>query len=374
MPCRRGGCCGCARVFIVVAAGALTGMALTCKRPDDRAAALRAGGFLDRLGTLLGAGARRGYARNCRCSAGRSGWVLALRRPSGPPARSLGSQQRALRPVGAGTISAARCGGGDHCAIPTGWRCTAKSANIFCALHRPRRLHQAEPRDRRRKPCAFLLNRYLDMLSGGRARNMAARSTSSSAMRWSPSGARRSARPDDAEQRRRGRARHVSRRASGIAGTLPPKACRRSECTRVGLHVGDAIVGNFGGEGRIQYTALGDSMNLAARLESANKQLKTTVLVSETVVARVGGGQFWPMGRVSVRGRSTPIMVYEPVKKDSERDVTRLTALVTRFDQGDTQALEELEIFSAERPDDVALACLVQRLRHAGAGGSFVLD
>src|SRR3546814_1263132 len=46
--------------------------------------------------------------------------------------------------------------------------------------------------------------------------------------------------------------------------------------TRVGLHVGDAIVGNFGGEDRIQYTALGDSMNTASRLESANRSEEHT--------------------------------------------------------------------------------------------------
>ncbi len=50
--------------------------------------------------------------------------------------------------------------------------------------------------------------------------------------------------------------------------------------TRVGVHFGEAIVGNFGGEGRIQYTALGDAMNTAARLEGANKPLDTTILVS----------------------------------------------------------------------------------------------
>ncbi|MCU0891395.1 MAG: adenylate/guanylate cyclase domain-containing protein, partial [Sandarakinorhabdus sp.] len=49
--------------------------------------------------------------------------------------------------------------------------------------------------------------------------------------------------------------------------------------TRVGLHWGDVVVGNFGGEGRIQYTALGDAMNVAARLEGANKALKTAALV-----------------------------------------------------------------------------------------------
>src|SRR3546814_10712181 len=77
--------------------------------------------------------------------------------------------------------------------------------------------------------------------------------------------------------------------------------------TRVGLHVGDAIVGNFGGEGRIQYTALGDSMITASRLESANKSLKTGVLISAEAAATAGRDALMPMGRVTLRGRARPV-------------------------------------------------------------------
>jgi adenylate cyclase len=83
--------------------------------------------------------------------------------------------------------------------------------------------------------------------------------------------------------------------------------------TRVGVHFGEAIVGNFGGEGRIQYTALGDAMNTAARLESANKPLDTTVLVSREAMERAGLSGFRPMGTVVLRGRATPVEVFEPV-------------------------------------------------------------
>jgi adenylate cyclase len=82
--------------------------------------------------------------------------------------------------------------------------------------------------------------------------------------------------------------------------------------TRVGLHVGDAIVGNFGGEGRIQYTALGDSMNTASRLEAANKGLKTGVLISAEATARSGRDDLVPMGRVTLRGRAQPVDVFTP--------------------------------------------------------------
>jgi len=59
--------------------------------------------------------------------------------------------------------------------------------------------------------------------------------------------------------------------------------------TRIGVHAGPAIVGNFGGSRFFEYTAYGDTINVAARLESANKQLGTSICVSASVAARVEG-------------------------------------------------------------------------------------
>jgi adenylate cyclase len=115
-------------------------------------------------------------------------------------------------------------------------------------------------------------------------------------------------------------------------------------------------------------------MNLAARLESANKALGTRVLVSEPAIAGVTSVAFRPMGRVVVRGRATPIAVYEPVTNMVNADVTYLTALYDRFDQGDVSALQELEKYCEERDEDAAMTNLVYRLRKVGAGGSFVLE
>ena len=82
--------------------------------------------------------------------------------------------------------------------------------------------------------------------------------------------------------------------------------------TRVGLHFGEAVVGNFGGERRIQYTALGDALNTAARLESANKALDSAVMASRELAERSGLDWWRPMGRVVLRGRARPVDLFEP--------------------------------------------------------------
>jgi adenylate cyclase len=144
--------------------------------------------------------------------------------------------------------------------------------------------------------------------------------------------------------------------------------------TRVGLHYGEAIVGNFGGEGRIQYTALGDSMNTAARLESANKQTKSSILVSEAAVERCGLDIFRPMGRIVLRGRSTPIAIFEPVPTMPASDRKQFADIATRAMDGDVSAITALAAVSANHPHDAALANFVYRLSHQDEGGYFVLD
>ncbi|MFL6863806.1 MAG: CHASE2 domain-containing protein [Allosphingosinicella sp.] len=143
--------------------------------------------------------------------------------------------------------------------------------------------------------------------------------------------------------------------------------------TRVGLHRGPAVVGNFGGEGRIQYTALGDGMNTASRLEGANKSLHSTILVSAEAKAASSVDLFRPLGRIVLVGRDTPVEVWEPVPDMPEARRRALADLWRRFDGGDATALAELQSLAAGAPEDAALADMVYRLGKAGPGGAFVL-
>jgi adenylate cyclase len=79
----------------------------------------------------------------------------------------------------------------------------------------------------------------------------------------------------------------------------------------VGIHSGPAIVGTIGSSRRMEYTAIGDTVNVASRLESATKDLGTNILISEhTYYGAKGSFAFRNMGAITVRGREEPLTVY----------------------------------------------------------------
>lgn len=144
--------------------------------------------------------------------------------------------------------------------------------------------------------------------------------------------------------------------------------------TRVGLHFGEAVIGNFGGATRIQYTALGDSMNTAARLESANKALASSVMASREF-AEASGLDWWrPMGRVVLRGRSSPVDLFEPAPDFPEADLAVLAEACAKALAGDREGAVRLaQDVAGRHPDDSALRNLVKRIQEMNEGGTYVL-
>jgi class 3 adenylate cyclase/CHASE2 domain-containing sensor protein len=84
--------------------------------------------------------------------------------------------------------------------------------------------------------------------------------------------------------------------------------------TRIGINTGNCIVGNFGGKKRFDYTAHGDAINSAARLEAINQRLGTTICVSEATVNQCKGIYFRSVATLVLRGKTNGIKTYMPVR------------------------------------------------------------
>jgi adenylate cyclase len=118
-------------------------------------------------------------------------------------------------------------------------------------------------------------------------------------------------------------------------------------------------------------------MNTAARLEAANKALETAVLVSREAKERSGREWWRPMGRVRLRGRATPVDLFEPAPNFAEEDRALLTEALAAFDADDSEAraaaLLRIKALADRHPEDAALANLVYRYEYIGDGGTYGL-
>jgi adenylate cyclase len=95
----------------------------------------------------------------------------------------------------------------------------------------------------------------------------------------------------------------------------------------IGIHSGPAIIGNVGSTQRMEYTAVGDAVNLAARLESASKDLQVGLVVSEHTFEPVRSlFAFQRLGEVKAKGRSDTVTVYGPRSEEQSAGADTQTA------------------------------------------------
>ncbi|MGE4296614.1 MAG: adenylate/guanylate cyclase domain-containing protein [Desulfovibrionaceae bacterium] len=145
--------------------------------------------------------------------------------------------------------------------------------------------------------------------------------------------------------------------------------------TRFGINTGKAIVGNMGAPERLNYTALGDSINLASRLESLNKQYGTKILLSENTYRQVHKQMAARrLDLVAVKGKQKPVYIFELVAELP--DLTEEQQhLITLFEQGFDRYLQRdwpgaqavfNEVLLA-RPDDGPAKVFIERCDYFAA-------
>ncbi|MFI5014455.1 MAG: adenylate/guanylate cyclase domain-containing protein [Hyphomicrobiales bacterium] len=146
--------------------------------------------------------------------------------------------------------------------------------------------------------------------------------------------------------------------------------------TRIGVHAGPAIVGNFGGGRFFDYTAYGDTINTASRLESANKQLGTRLCVSEAVAGSVPDFKGRPIGDLMLRGRSEPLRAFEPLtaRAYAEPATTAYAQAFAKLEARDPAAMPAFAALVGMRPDDALVSFHLKRLLNGASGARIEMD
>jgi class 3 adenylate cyclase len=146
--------------------------------------------------------------------------------------------------------------------------------------------------------------------------------------------------------------------------------------TRIGVHAGPALVGNFGGSRFFDYTAYGDTINTAARLESANKSLGTRICVSAAVAGAAANFKGRPVGDLMLRGRSEPLRAFEPLSDEvfQAPAVTQYAGAFAKLEAGDVTAMPAFAALIGLHADDPLAGFHLKRLLNGAKGVRMQLE
>jgi adenylate cyclase len=139
--------------------------------------------------------------------------------------------------------------------------------------------------------------------------------------------------------------------------------------TRIGVHSGEVVVGNFGGSTIFDYRALGDPVNTTSRLESLNQHLGTRVCVSAAIARSNPQVPMRGVGKVQLKGKSAVVEAFEPLAAVDDAYDAAFLLLMT----GDPGALAAFEALHEQRPDDGLVRFHWQRLVAGEQGAEFVM-
>jgi len=143
----------------------------------------------------------------------------------------------------------------------------------------------------------------------------------------------------------------------------------------VGVHRGEAVIGTIGSPRRLDYTAIGDTVNTAARLEGANRYLGTRIAVSAAVAGDDPVHEFRPSASLVLKGRAGEIDCYEPLPpgRDASHALAAYLEAYRLMAGGDSAAATAFERTLAQNPDDSLAKLHVNRLQRGEKGATLVL-
>jgi adenylate cyclase len=144
--------------------------------------------------------------------------------------------------------------------------------------------------------------------------------------------------------------------------------------TRIGVHTGTAVVGNVGSAERFHYTAHGDCVNTAARLESANRYLGTRVCMSQAVARSEPADELLPIGRLVLKGRTAALDCVTFARGLSAAAVQTYREAYALLERDATTSARLFMEISREIPDNGLLRFHLQRLEKGEVGTTIVLE
>jgi len=146
--------------------------------------------------------------------------------------------------------------------------------------------------------------------------------------------------------------------------------------TRIGVHAGPAIVGNFGGSRFFDYTAYGDTINVASRLETANKQLGTRICVSAGLAEGVKNFRGRPIGDLVLRGRGEVIRAFEPLREKQFNDPATKSYLeaFALLEAGEAGAVAAFAAHVGKQSEDRLAAFHLKRLLNGAKGSRIAME